>query len=168
MDESDPSKYNATYDQKGKPTLDAPNVTFTQSEKLANALAIVHQKWSAPTWARLLFVEDPHVDADHDEKFPDQIPVIMELFASKSEAAAAGKAELDARGDSAGSDNNVVAIPDGWRTDQWEDELADVREVVKGLSASRAIRNRVEKYITENYGNEEEFSATADQVIASL
>ncbi len=170
LGESDPSKYNAVYDTKGNPTKEAPNVTFTQSEDLARALSIAHFNWSSSTWARLLFVEDPHVDAKHDDDFPDRVPVIMELFASKADAVAAGKAELAKRAaQSSDSDNGIVSgVPTEWDADQWAEEMTEITAMLKGIKGKSAKRKKIAEYINAEYGSEADFAATAEDVLASL
>lgn len=168
LGESDPFVYNATYDKtpEANPTLETPNTTFTKSEKLARALGVAHKIWTNATYARVLFVVDPHVDANHDF---DKVPAIMEFYPDKSAAVKAGAIELAKRKDSAESDSGP-AIPADWADDpdQWVKEVDEIRASLDGAKSPKVKRLGIEKYITENYEDIDSFGATVDDVLAHL
>lgn len=113
----------------------------TTSDKLNDCLAIVTRPWSTQTYARLITVPDPRVDAAYEkngETKRTNIAAIAELFASKKEAQDAANKDLERmKKDDAPSGNGThagtVTTPDAWAglDAEWAAKVAELRQVNK-------------------------------------
>lgn len=139
----------------------------TAAPKLRDCLSILHSVWPQAEWLRLIQVTDPRVDATYgDDNKRLSIPAIAELFATKQEAEAAAKKDIErmSKDKSNGNGHKLeLSIPKDWQdageegVKAWHENVAIIKAALEGKSGvSRA------KFIGEKA---KELSVTTDELM---
>jgi len=168
------------YQMKGKGT------TFdTQSEKLSDCLSILGCPWTSPIWARVVYVNDPRLDAT----FPDangnpqrlSRPALTSIFEDKAAAEKIAQTERLAREEASTGVAPVVpakeaevpavtasglVLPDAWAglEADWQTEVDKFKAEYAGKPkpvVARALQNRAADLMAT-------LAVTPDDVLAWL
>lgn len=105
LGEDDPLR-NVAYSGEGKKSkyqTDAPN--------LVKCLGIIEKVWTAPVWARMMFVPDPKPDALSKSGNRTSVPGLIELFCDEEDAKAAAEKDKADRENENGEGSSSAKVP---------------------------------------------------------
>lgn len=133
----------------------------TESDKLSEALGILHQEWDVPVWCRILPVYDPRVDAMSKQGKRLTIPTIADIYGDKAEAEAAaeklrGSAQEAATETEASSSGPPIPAEWSGAEDYWKEQVVALKAECENKPWPLA------KKMLEGRDLQAEFSATAE------
>jgi len=97
-----------------KDTYQLEKKSDTKSDNLGQYIDVAQVTWPKAMWAKVALVNDPREDAVFGEGNRNQIPCILEFYASEAAARAAWEAERPEGTEESGQGEAYPALPKSW------------------------------------------------------